>query len=456
MRRNHLLTATAITVISLISLPAYAQDSSNVSSRIGKLEEEIRLLKRQQEVTEEINQSKAEKQGSVEIGKKGLAITSPDKEFSLKIRGYTQVDGRLFVDDESNTGKDDILARRIRPVIEGTAFKDFSYRLMADFAGSSTRIFDAHIDYKYADPLSIRVGKFKPAIGLERLQSATDLFFIERGHPTNLAPSRDFGVQFSGDLIPETLEYQVGVFNGNADLGNTDSDDDDKKDLVARVFAHPFRQSDAVALRGFGVGIAGSVGDREGSPSKTILGDYRSPGQQAFFKYRSGSAAADTAFANGEHRRIYPQAYYYYNNFGLLGEYVVSSQDITRGTTSDTLDHKAWQVAASYVLTGEDVNFKGGVKPEQNFSPEDGTWGAFEVVARVGETDIDDDAFPVFADITKSASEARSYGTGLNWHLNENVKLAVDYDYTSFEGGAAGGADRPEEQAIFSRAQFRF
>lgn len=272
MRRNHLLTATAITVISLISLPAHAQDSSNVSSRIGKLEEEIRLLKRQQEVAEEINQSKAEKQGSVEIGKKGLAITSPDKEFSLKIRGYTQIDGRLFADDESNTGKDDILARRVRPVIEGTAFKDFSYRLMADFAGSSTRVFDAHIDYKYADPLNIRVGKFKPPVGLERLQSATDLLFVERGHPTNLAPTRDFGVQFSGDLIPETLEYQVGVFNGNADLGNTDSDDDDKKDLVARVFAHPFRQSDAVALRGLGVGIAGSVGDREGSPAKRFLG----------------------------------------------------------------------------------------------------------------------------------------------------------------------------------------
>ncbi len=453
MKTKLLTTAALLLSIVGASNAAYAETDAE---RLEKLEKEIRLLKRQQEVGAEVAQGRASKSANVEIGSKGLSISSPDKEFSLKLRGYAQIDSRNFLDDDASTGKDDILARRVRPTLEGTAFGDYSYRIMADFAGSSTRIFDAHVDYKYADPLQFRIGKFKPPVGLERLQSATDTFFIERGHPTNLAPSRDLGAQIYGNLLDDSLEYQLGIFNGNADLANTDSDDDDKKDFAARVFATPFKSSEFVALQGLGFGIAGSVGDREGSPTKPILGDYRTPGQQSFFKYLSGTAAADNVYASGRHERIYPQAYWYYSNFGLLTEYAISKQDIKKGNNSASLDNKAWQVAASYVLTGEDVNFKGGVKPYNAFNLEKGGWGAFEVVARTGATEIDDSAFPIFADINKSAKEAKSLGGGINWYLNENVKLAIDYDQTKFDRGASAGKDRPDERALFTRVQYRF
>ncbi len=449
-----LLAATALSVSLLAFHPAYAQDES-VNARIQRLEEEIQLLKRQQEVEKEVVEKKSEKSANVEIGKSGLKIASPDNYYQLALKGYFQIDGRHFFDDEAGTGKDDILARRLRPTLELKA-GDASFRLMPDFAGSSTRIFDAHADYAFDDAIKVRVGKFKPPISLERLQSASDIFFIERGHPNNLAPARDLGVMLYGELIPETLEYQLGVFNGNADLGNSDSDDDDKKDFVGRVFAHPFRNSDTLALQGLGIGIGGSIGDREGTPSKTILGDYRTPGQQAYFKYRTGTAAGDTTYASGTHWRLQPQGYWYYNNYGVLAEYAITSQEVSRGAAHDTLQHTAWQVAGSYVLTGEDVNYKGGVKPKNPFNPEKDGWGALELVARVGETNIDEDAFPIFASLSSSASEAQTLGVGANWYLTENVKLWLDYEHTSFEGGAASGADRPDEQALLSRVQYRF
>ena len=452
--KSYLLSATALSVALLITTPAYADSNKELLERIEKLEQELNLLKRAAEVDKEVATAKSDKTANVELGKKGLLITSPDKNYSLAVKGYFQVDNRHFFDDEANTGRNETIARRLRPILEVTAFKDFSFRLMPDFAGGTTRIVDAHADYKLNDALKFRLGKFKPPVGLERLQSASDMFFVERGHPSNLGPSRDFGFQLYGDILPETLEYQLGIFNGNADNANTDNDADDKKDVVARVFAHPFHQSDNLVLQGLGIGLGGSYGDREGSSSSTILGSYRTPGQQSFFSYRTG-AAADTTFADGTMWRLQPQAYWYYNNFGLLGEYGITSQSVTRGATTERLQHNAWQLAASYVLTGEDVSFKGGVKPANPLDVKSGDWGAFELVGRVGQTNIDDDAFPIFASATASAEKATTFGGGVNWYLNESVKLWLDYEHTQFNGGAAVG-DRQDENVLLSRVQYRF
>ncbi len=450
--KKHLFVAAVFSTSLLLFQPDLAlsqEPSASISQRIQKLEEEIALLKRQQEVELEKNKAATEKAANVEFGKKGLKITSPDKKYEISLRGSFQVDSRQFLNDKNNTGRDDLLARRLRPVLEARA-GDVSFRLMPDFAGSTTRIFDAHADYKLTNALQFRFGKFKTPVNLERVQSSSDMFFIERGHPSNLSSNRDFGLMVYGNPIADVLEYQLGVFNGNADMANTDGDDDDKKDIAARIFVHPLRNYGNTLLKGLGIGVAGSIGDRKGSTSKTILGAYKSPGQQDFFKYQSDS------FADGRHLRIYPQAYWYSGSKGLLAEYAISSQEITRGSSHSKLNHKAWQVAGSYALTGEDVNFRGGVKPSQDFDFSKGGIGAWEITARIGETDVDNKVFPTFADPSVAASRARSYGSGINWYLNENFKLMVNYDLTKFEGGASSGKDRPDEHALFSRAQFRF
>ena len=42
---------------------------------------------------------------------------------------------------------------------------------MMDFGNNNTQLLDAYGDYKAADALNIRVGKFKDPIGLERWQA---------------------------------------------------------------------------------------------------------------------------------------------------------------------------------------------------------------------------------------------------------------------------------------------
>jgi len=47
-------------------------------------------------------------------------------------------------------------------------------------------------------------------------------------------------------------------------------------------------------------------------------------------------------------------------------------------------------------------------------------------------------------------------GVGLNWYLNQNVKWSLNYEVTSFDGGAADGGDREDEEVILTRLGLGF
>jgi phosphate-selective porin OprO/OprP len=443
-----LLTATALGLI--LAVPAKAEES--VSSRITKLEEELELLKRQNEVQKEVADAKAAKEATVEYGTgKGITVTSPDKTASLKIRGYGQVDSRTFTDTSNPSNVDQFLLRTARLSLDGKIDEDFSGRFTYDFGNNTTSLVDAYVDYK-PDPLfNVRVGKFKAPIGLERLQSETEILTLERNTVTNLVPNRDLGIQVSGEIIPQTLEYQLALTNGAADGVNSSTDVDGGKDVVARIFAHPFSDSEIVELQGFGAGIAGSYGQRDGTTtSPNLTSGYRSHGQQTIFSY---NPAAGTVFADGTTWRINPQSYFYYGPIGVQAEYLLESQELTKGTTRAELENDAWSVGASYVLTGENNSFE-GIKPLENFSLANNTWGAFEIIGRYGVLDVDNDTFPTFANPASSVSHATERTVGLNWHLNQSLKINTAYSDTEFEGGATTG-DRENERVYLTRLQFK-
>ena len=89
-------------------------------------------------------------------------------------------------------------------------------------------------------------------------------------------------------------------------------------------------------------------------------------------------------------------------------------------------------------------------------NPGKGGWGAWELVGRYGELDLDDGAFPLFADPAVAARSAQSWTVGVNWYLTSNLKLVANYLQTRFGGGAAAGADRDDERAVFTRLQVAF
>ena len=75
----------------------------------------------------------------------------------------------------------------------------------------------------------------------------------------------------------------------------------------------------------------------------------------------------------------------------------------------------------------------------------------------MGELSIDQAQFPSVA-AAGSASKATSWGGGVNWYLNKNVKLSLDYEQTRFRNGSAkaGNVTAQSEKIIFSRVQLAF
>ena len=262
----------------------------------------------------------------------------------------------------------------------------FNARFMMDFGKGQTTLLDAYGDFHPmpgSDLANLRLGEFKAPIGLERWQNESDVLFVERGQTTNLVPYRDVGLMAYGQLIPDQLEYQLAVLNGAADLqANTGVDNDNKKDIAGRIFTHPLMWSGVHALEGIGLGVAGTYGVHQGNTAiataNGLTAGYVTTGQRTYFSYTTGTVA------DGPQWRLNPQVMYYNRSFSLLGEYVLNSQEVLRTTHVATLENKAWEGIATYVLTGEDAAFD-GVRPAHNFDPKAGEWGAFQLVGRMSE-----------------------------------------------------------------------
>jgi len=295
--------ATALLLALVAPAPAPAVTDLE---RLEALEQEMAVLRRKLEVEEEEEATKAARTPILGAGADGFFLRSPDSSFQLELRSYAQADSRWLLDADQG-GDDTFLFRRVRLDLEGTLFQHIDFRLMPDFANSTLTLFDAYANLKYVPQAQVQVGKFKPPVGLERLQSATATMFVERAFPTLLVPSRDIGGMLWSELAEGLVTYQVGYFNGVRDGGTQDVDTDDGKDVAARLFFHPFRKLENEWLDGFGIGVAGTWGRiDEQSPTSFRTTD----ASTNFFAYRGASATFNAVTGDGDRLRYTPQAYW--------------------------------------------------------------------------------------------------------------------------------------------------
>ncbi|RIZ68727.1 MAG: hypothetical protein D0528_06665 [Methylococcales bacterium] len=446
------------------------------SPEVEKLNRKVNTLERKLEVQDEVNTGAFQKLPVFDVGENGFRITSSDKKHQVRIRGAIQADGRFFSEDGSQRSTDSFDLKQARIWLEGYVFKNIYYKLMPDFAAGGNILPDAYIDYAYDPAINLLVGKFKPSLSLERLQGDSDGTFLERAFPTYLASNRDVGIQvhgafgkpgYSAESVPGPIDsrnfltYQLAVENGAGDDGSPNNNAGatyDSKEFVGRVFSHPFQHT-TPWLEGFGFGLAGSYGD---SNTQALKNQATPIGRTTYLDYTKINSGYATPTADGDRNRLYPQAYWYAGPFGLMGEYVTSNQQLSSTKSSKAVSIKqentAWQVLASYVLTGEDNTF-GAVKPIQNFDPFKGTWGAWQLAARWSELNVDKNTFTVI-DPSKSANHATAWTLGVNWYLNSYALIRTDYEQVSFKGGAGSDANhvsnRPSEHVFATRFQLSF
>jgi phosphate-selective porin OprO/OprP len=366
----------------------------------------------------------------------------------VKVGGYAQFDARRFLNESK---AHELTIRRLRFKLDGSASKYFKFRTLIDFAGSKVVVDDAWLEAVVRPELSIRAGKDKSQFGIERLQSATQLTFVERAYPTQLAPNRDIGVWLRGDIEKGLLHYAFGAVDGVANSAVIEGETDDVLEFNAHLLVSPFAKNKQ--LGDLGLGAATTFGRTKGTILNTGLTNIRSAGQTTIVKFATGTDLPATAVADGYRTRWTAHGYYYRGPIGVLAEYVRDREPVQFAHSHELLLNDAWQIAASAALTPGDRPTYKSIKPKHAFDPEKGTYGAVELAARYSGVRFDSGAFS--AGITKAATSferANELTIGANWYLNEYLKLQLDYSFTSFTSNDAT-VDPPAEHLLATRFQ---
>ena len=171
---------------------------------------------------------------------------------------------------------------------------------------------------------------------------------------------------------------------------------------------------------------------------------------QTFFSYAPG------VVADGPRTRYSPQVFYYNRAFGGWGEYVHTETAVTKGAVvGQDVGVDAWQVAVSYVLTGEAAtDARTGVRPREDFDFGQGHFGAFQIAARYHTLRVAENAFALGLASANASRKAAAWTVGINWLLTGNFGYAFNFERTVFDGDP-NGVRKAENAAVF-RTQVSF
>ena len=369
-------------------------------------------------------------------------VQSDNGDNRIQLGALLQIDGRFAFDDEQQNVPDNLNLRRFRAITQGRLARHFEFFLNTEFAGGLT-IRDGYIDTVFSPSFRVRVGKARVPFSYDRNVLILNLPFIERGFTASVAPDRDTGVIAMGDLAGGTLSVFGSVTNGVVDGGSADGDTNDGKDLSGRIVVRPWFTNSDHPLRHFGVAIAANTGTQgPGLPS------FLTAGRQTFFAYAPGVTG------DGRRTRWSPQAFLYSGRFGGYGEFVRSRGGVRQGSDASDIDHDAWQIAGSWVLTGEAAPPERNVRPRANFDPPTGHFGSIQLTARLQQLTVSDAAFTRGLTTANASREANWLTFGVNWYPNPYIKWMLSVDRTVFDGST--GAARAPENILALRAQLGF
>jgi phosphate-selective porin OprO/OprP len=375
---------------------------------------------------------------------KMLSFESPDGNFTAKIGGrlflvYKHIFARPDAGGAVNggaRGPDQFIIDTARIQLDGTFHKDFFYRLETEAGKHSSSdshvIKDTYIGWKgLPEYFSVQAGQFKVPFSQEETCSSRFDDFAEQCILTRLVPSREIGIMFSGSFADKIVEWNLGAWNG---VGANAADPDDEFRIAGRLFVTPFKNSGERLVKQLRVGVDFTRLDIDGPDAQGDItaGDITGNGITIFDF--GGATPID-----GVQTQYLFNFSWLYGPASLRAEYMMTNQELVSTAAASDYEFTAYSVQVTYLLTGEDKPLENRVKPAANFSPANGTWGAFELAARIAFVDVSD-AENVGATFLSPATNQQTRQTtfGLNWWWSPNVCLRIDWESLSFDQNIPG------------------
>jgi phosphate-selective porin OprO/OprP len=377
--------------------------------------------------------------------KDGLRFESADKRYKFKLGGRIHYDGQFFDPDDdtknavetgTNRIEDGTEIRRARLELSGEVGDRVEWALGMDFGSGTTNFRNAYAGVRDLPFGSFRAGQFKEPYGLEQVSSSNNEMFTERSLMNALVPAFNAGVMLYDDFANERATWAVGAFRTGLDTGEVSKGDGEWAG-TARVTGLPLYSEDGRDYVHVGLGYS------RRSPTNDSQTISSKPEANLAPNYISATVPTETVDLLGL------EAAWVRGPFSITGEYTQASLDGDAGTTIDP-DFAGYYLQASYFLTGESRGYKKAqgifdtLKPNENALG--GGLGAVEVAARISSLDLDDDG--------TDGGELDDLTFGVNWYLNPNTRLMVDYILADLDP-AAGAPDGTTNILAF-RWQFAF
>ena len=403
-----------------------------------------------------------------------------DGRFTMSLRTRFQSDFAAFSQDQQSAsfaGPRDLSSgaavRRAYFGVEGKAYNDFAYEFRANLGGSSVEgieLSKAVVHYIGIPNWHFSMGVIEPAFMFEGTTSSGNLMFLERPEIDNIGAD-NFGandarrgieigwaksdVLWAGDNINATVYFTGAKVQTAFGHGNGG---DEQSQLLGRFADRIWSSGPSNLSIGMSVAHVFYTGNAAGGGTQSLnLQDRPQNRVDGTRLISTGAINAKTAdliaFDIGGN----------YENFFLGGEWAQFSLDRQCGTivaagnplcTSSTavIDHptfEGWFVEGSWIITGETRpytpnslnNETGGFQqpvPSRPFSLRGDSWGAWELVARYSDTDMNWNG-------NQTANASRLAGVlggretifdiGINWYMNRNVKLQIHDSFVSVEKG---------------------
>ncbi|MBW1811363.1 MAG: hypothetical protein JRJ87_24455 [Deltaproteobacteria bacterium] len=118
---------------------------------------------------------------------------------------------------QDHATRNEIMIRRIRPVIKGSLFfEDLTYLLHVSLVPGALELMDLWFEYRFHPSYQVRVGLAKVPFTRYRLNSFQTRPLVDWSYPTHyFGAERQFGATLhNGISNPGCFEYELGVYSG--------------------------------------------------------------------------------------------------------------------------------------------------------------------------------------------------------------------------------------------------
>ena len=364
-----------------------------------------------------------------------LVLASPESGYKLWFDTRAQVDGAVYFGapgyaDPIGNGTS---IRRARFAVKAQVNEDWYGEFDMDLANGLVELKDAIVRYTGFDNLDLQVGNFKENFSIQRNTTSRYLQFIERPMVCSaLAPSRHLG--FNAKYAKDWIWASAGVFAQKvAGIEEWDLTADNNKDFgrnagysaTAKLVFRPLYKMDNASLH-----IGGAVSYRTPKVTDDAYGMYRASARNSTNINRK--KYIDTDNLPGFDHNILSTVELAGHWGGLRYEAAYMRSDVFfKETAVDPLPKcfDGWYAQAGYLLFGGKQRYDamGGkyTKVERGRS-----WGDIELCGRYEYCNLNNGG--IFG------GSAEAYTIGLNYYVNENVKMQLNYQFNNNDRYANG------------------